>query len=315
MPSLLEQIKAKSRELGFIDLGIARATVLHEELRRYEQWLSEGCNATMAWMEKNLDKRRDVSLIVPNAKSVIVTAFNYNTNYMHPAGEALTANEGKISRYAWNYDYHEVLKPKLAELSAYLRELVPSSESRHYTDTGPILEKVWAERAGIGWQGKNSLVLSKKFGSYFFIGIIITTAELEPSERVKDCCMSCRKCIDACPTGAIVADKVVDSRLCLSYQTIESPRDKALPDEITEKLSGWIFGCDICQEVCPWNRNLPPHSDDERFHPRHGETVLKLDSLLNMSQEEFSTRFTKSPIKRPKLAGMKRNAEALKRRS
>lgn len=303
----MENLREKANELGFLDIGAAPAEMLEKESENYKSWINSGMNAGMEWMERNIDKRRDIRQILPGAKSVIVAAYSYFTGHGYPDGE----NSGKISRYAWNFDYHDILRPKLDELGNHLVEMLPGEKFLSYVDTGPILEKSWAEKAGIGWQGKNSLILSKNAGSYFFLGIIITTAVLPFGEPAKDYCLSCTKCIDACPTDAIIDDKVVDSRKCISYWTIESKPGEKFPPEISKNLNGWLFGCDICQEVCPWNRHKPVYNPDTRFHPRLNQTTLGLEEIESMEQGSFSRRFSKSPIKRAKIAGLKRNAREI----
>lgn len=290
----------KALSIGFDEAGFASYEKLTEEIGHYKGWLENGNNADMAWMEKSLDKREDPSLILPGIRTVIVLACSYYTGIQH------TRPENKIARYAWGTDYHEVLPKKLRQLEEEIKILIPGSESKSYVDTGPLLERQWAERAGLGWQGKNSLILNRKLGSYFFLSVILTTADISSDERDKDRCGKCTKCLDACPTGAITAPKVVDANKCISYWTIESKEEK-FPPHISQKLNGWAFGCDICQEVCPWNgRRLKPKLDDW-LQPRNGETNFHAETISNYTPEEFSARFSKSPVKRPKLAGIKRN--------
>jgi epoxyqueuosine reductase len=290
-------------EQGFISAGFAKADLLKEDIAHYREWIDNGYHATMHYLDKNYDKKEDVRQILPEAKTVMVAAFNYNTAYQHSG----YSDVGKISRYAWGDDYHDILKAKLDNVVVFLKEHYPESRSISYVDTGPVLDKIWAVRAGLGWQGKNSLVLSRGFGSWFFIGIIISSIEFEPDSMSKEFCGKCTKCIEACPTSAIVAPKQVDSRKCISYWTIEAKPDIELPAEIVQNQAGWAYGCDICQEVCPWNNGLDIFQEDLRFHPRNGETVLAKSDIMNMEKESFKLRFRNSPIKRTKLEGIRRN--------
>ena len=259
----------------------------------------------LSWMERNQEKRRDVGEIVPGARSVIVVAKNYYTPYQHDEGAS-----GKISRYAWGDDYHDVVTPQLDALSRAIEGVVPGSESRRYTDTGPIMEKAWAVRAGLGWQGKHSNILRRDIGSWFFLGVVITTAELTPDTPMGDHCGTCTACLDACPTKAITEPYVVDSRKCLSYWTIEVKPEHELPEEISTNLDGWLYGCDVCQDVCPWNRFQEP-TVEPRFLPRDHVTAMDPASVVTLHAEQFSERFRGSPVKRAKLAGFQRTAQAL----
>lgn len=298
-------IKNKAKELGFQDIGFAKYELLSEEVANYKKWLRDGYNAGMQWMERNISKRKNVRELSENANTVIVVSYNYFSGASYNLNKK---SNGKISRYAWNYDYHDIIKSKLFKLADYISESYNNHIFRVYVDTGPVLEKIWAEKAGVGWQGKNSLILSKNYGSYFFLGIIISNIKLDSYDSpVKDYCMSCTKCMDACPTNAITEPKVVDSDKCISYWTIESKPDEKFPEIVTENLNNWVFGCDICQEVCPWNRHKPEITEDLRFHPRNDETSLRKEMIMNMEQSDFSERFRKSPIKRTKLSGLKRN--------
>lgn len=308
-----ENNKAKiirySKELKFSEVKIARFEKLEKETNNYNIWIERGYNSTMKWMEKSLDRREDVSLIVENAKSVISLAYSYNTNFNYEEN----SKKGKISSYAWGTDYHEIIPKKLKLLTEYINSLEENTNSRAYCDTGPVLDKQWAFKAGMGWQGKNSLILNRKLGSYFFIANIITTLELEEDKPIRDYCGKCRKCIDACPTGAIVEDKIVDSNKCLSYWTIES-KEESFPDDIQNNLNGWLFGCDDCQIVCPWNNSRVPITQELLFNPRgenNDEIELVPEDILEMDIEQFRERFRKSPLKRPKINGIKRNARAL----
>lgn len=285
---------------NFIKVNFAKFELLSDEIENYKQWLSNGYNADMEWMRNNVDKREDISLIQEGAKSVIVLAYNYNQTTKHKS------DINKISRYAWGDDYHNYVPKKLKRICNQLTEIYSNESFKYYIDTGAILEKQWGVKSGLGWQGKNSLLLNRKLGSYFFIAVIITTLEIEGDELVKDYCGKCTKCIDACPTNAIIEDKVVDSNKCLSYWTIESKLEN-FPEEISKNTEGWAFGCDICQEVCPWNNRRVPVQIEEFVNPRFGETEFDKDRIFNYSEDEFKERYIKSPIKRPKHKGIMRN--------
>jgi epoxyqueuosine reductase len=302
--SFSEKIKFHALELGFHKVGIARAEMLGAEAKHLFEWLDAGHHGEMAWMERWREKRVDPSELLPDAKSVIAVALNYFTPHEH-------TGEGKISRYAWGDDYHHILKEKLYALAEFIKAELPDASAKVCVDTAPMMDKVWAERAGIGWIGKSSNLITTDHGSWVFLGEIILDAELDyDTEPVTDHCGTCTACLDACPTGAIVEPYVVDSRRCISYATIEL-RDDHLPDEIKNNLDGWIYGCDICQDVCPWNRFEKP-TTETRFEPRHGKTSLDLDAVTDMTQPEFSERFRRSAMKRTKLNGLTRNAAALK---
>lgn len=300
-----EAVRAAAFAAGFDAVGIAKAEVLSSEYQRYVEWLERGYHGTMSWMERSTEKRQDVSRIVESAKSVVVVAQTYDTPLQHPAN-----NVGKISRYAWGDDYHDVLAVPLAQLADEMKRIDPEMEHRRYIDTGPVLEKQWAVNAGLGWQGKHSNILRRDIGSFFFIGVVISTIELEPDEKMPDYCGSCTACIDACPTQAIVEPYVVDATKCISYWTIETKPDIEIPEHIASHLDGWLYGCDTCQDVCPWNR-FRKESPNPRFRPRNEETFLKAKDVVNLSAVEFSQRFRHSPIKRVKHAGLQRNARTL----
>jgi len=304
-----EQIKQKAFEIGFHKVGIVRAEPLREEGERLKEWLANNYHGAMAWLEREPEKRADPNLLFPGAKSIVVVALNYYTPHEHEETDA----KGKISRYAWGDDYHDVLKEKLRELYAFIKSIDDAAEGKICVDTAPMMDKAWAVRAGLGWLGKHSNVITKEFGSWVFIGEILLNLELEYEiEPVADHCGTCTACLDACPTGAIVEPFLVDSNRCLSYATIEL-RAPDLPVEITENLNGWLYGCDICQDVCPWNRFEKPTSE-ARFEPRAGNVSADLDEILALAPAEYATRFRRSAMKRTKLGGLKRNAQALKDR-
>ena len=301
---LTERVKQKALELGFTSVGIARPEHLSGEFAHLTEWLRRGYQGSMEWMERNGEKRRDVSKVVPGAKSVISVAMNYYTDKQH----SNDSGTGKISRYAWGDDYHKVLERPLDRLSAFLEEQVPGSHSRRYVDTGPVMDKAWAVRAGIGWLGKHTNVITRDFGSWVFLGEIITDVELEADEPIADYCGSCTACLEACPTDAIVEPYVVDSNLCISYLTIEHRGD--ISGELKPKFENWVYGCDICQDVCPWNK-FQKITVEGSFEPREANLAPKLTDLAEIPQEEFTKRYKGSPIKRTKREGLRRNARAI----
>jgi epoxyqueuosine reductase len=293
----------KAKQLGFDLVGFAKADLLIQETKNLETWLQKGYQATMNYMENNLHKRKNVKEILPNAKSVISMALNYFT----PEKHSNEIDKGKVSRYAWGKDYHLIIWQKLDELETILKELEPEFETLSYVDTGPVMDKAWAVRAGIGWMGKHTNVINPDYGSWFFIATIITNYEFDYSEMITDHCGTCTACIDACPTNAIVQDYVVDANKCISFQTIENKDE--IPVELKGKFDNWIFGCDICQDVCPWNQKFAQYSWIQEFHPHNKE--LAYDDVMNLDNNDFKVRFVESPLKRTKLNGLKRNAKFL----
>ncbi len=305
--SITVDIKEFASSIEIDKLGIVPAVVQPREGGHLRKWLERGYHGEMAWMARDTAKRSDPRLLFPGARSVIVIAVNYYTPHEH-AGEI---GSGKISRYAWGDDYHDVVREKLDRLFEFVRSREPSVAGKICVDTAPMMDKAWAVRAGLGWLGKHSNVITTDFGSWVFIGELILNIDLDYDvEIVEDHCGTCTACLDACPTAAIVEPYVVDSRRCLSYATIELRSDD-LPAEIAENIEGWIYGCDICQDVCPWNRFEKPTAES-RFEPRLGETSLNLDDIDGMSHDEYVTRFRRSAIKRTKLTDLKRNAAALR---
>ncbi len=299
--TLTEQIKSKALEIGFHKIGIAKAEKLSSEGEHLTEWLNRGNHASMQWMEKNTEKRVDPREIVPHAQSVISVALNYYTPEKHDPD----ADEGKISRYAWGDDYHIHVTKRIQTLFDCIKQMSPESDGRYYVDTGPVMDKVWAARAGIGWQGKHTNLITKEFGSWVFLGEIITTLKLDCDSPMEDFCGTCTACIDACPTDAIHDPYVVDSNKCISYLTIE--HRGSIAESLGKKFDQWIYGCDICQDVCPWNR-FQQETETAEFFPRIWNIDPKLDELKNISQEEFSKRFKNSPVKRTKREGIIRNA-------
>jgi epoxyqueuosine reductase len=305
---LTRLIKEKASELGFQKIGIVAAEPLSREGDHLNEWLRRGFHGEMRWMEREPEKRADPRLLLPAARSVIVTALNYYTPHRHenPAGK------GKISRYAWGDDYHEVVGEKLRTLLGWIKTAAPAAEGKVCVDTAPMMDKAWAVRAGLGWLGKHTNLITKEYGSWVFIGEILINLELEyDTDVVPDHCGSCTACLDACPTQAIVEPFVVDSNRCISYATIEL-RAPELPGQVAENLDGWLYGCDVCQDVCPWNR-FEQAAAEIRFEPRAGNVSADIDEVLDLTPEKYAGRFRRSAIKRAKLSGLQRNARALKK--
>jgi epoxyqueuosine reductase len=299
-----QKIKSKALELGFVKVGVARADELTEEGQRLREWLRRGYHATMAWMAGNVDRRVDPRSVLPNAQSVVCVAMNYYTEVRHSDDPSV----GKISRYAWGDDYHIVLTDRLRQLSEYIKELEPTVNVKVYVDTGPVMDKAWAVRAGIGWLGKHTNVITREYGSWVFLGELILDIELEYDQPIADYCGSCTACIEACPTGAILEPYVLDSNKCISYLTIE--HRESISPELASNFQNWVYGCDICQDVCPWNRFQQPTAE-AAFLPRAYNIAPKLSELAEMSEEEFRERFRKSAVKRTKHQGLVRNARAV----
>jgi epoxyqueuosine reductase len=303
---LSRMIKERAYAEGFEKVGIVRAAALNAEGERLQQWLERGFHAQMHWMARDPAQRTDPRLLFPEARSVVVVALNYYTPHEH-VDEPTT---GKISRYAWGEDYHEVLGGKLRALLAWIKEQRPEAQGKTCVDIQPVMDKAWGVRAGLGWIGKHSNLITREYGSWVFLGELLLNLELEyDTAQVEDHCGTCTLCLDACPTGAITEPYVVDSKRCISYATIEL-REPLIPQEVSRSLDGWLYGCDVCQDVCPWNRFEQPTAE-ERFEPRAGQTTADLAEILALTPESYSERFRRSPIKRAKLAGLQRNARAL----
>ncbi|MDQ3907277.1 MAG: tRNA epoxyqueuosine(34) reductase QueG [Acidobacteriota bacterium] len=299
-------VKELARAEGFHKVGVARAEPLAEERARLEEWLRRGHQGEMRWMERDAARRTDPRLVFPQARSVVVCLLNYFT----PHGHASDPASGKISRYAWGDDYHDVVGTKLKSLLARIKEAIPEADGKTCVDIQPMMDKAWAARAGLGWIGKHTNLITRELGSWVFVGELILNLELAPdTDAVEDHCGTCTLCIDSCPTQAITEPYVVDSNRCISHATIEL-RAPEMPAGVSDRLEGWLYGCDICQEVCPWNRFEQP-TDEPRFEPRGGETSVALSSVLELTPETYAARFRRSAIKRAKLAGLQRNARAL----
>lgn len=298
-------IKQRALE-EFNKVGIVRAEPLVDEARRLEEWLARGYQGNMAWMNRNVDRRVNPLDLFPGARSIIVVALNYYTQGEHYSAQTT----GKVSRYAWGDDYHDVLGDKLRNLLAWIKEQRPEAEGKVCVDIQPVMDKAWAVRAGLGWLGKHTNVITPEFGSWVFIGELLLNLELDYySDRIEDHCGTCTLCIDACPTQAITEPYVVDSTKCISYGTIEL-RDPELPVEMSDNLVGWFYGCDICQDVCPWNR-FEQVTPEPRFQPRAGNVNVNLAEVVELTQETYAERYRGSAMKRAKLGGLQRNARAL----
>ncbi|KAA3610196.1 MAG: tRNA epoxyqueuosine(34) reductase QueG [Calditrichaeota bacterium] len=297
-------IKTKSRETGFHKVGIAKAGRLPKS-SYLKEWLSNGLNGSMHWMESYLDKRLDVKKLYPDAKSIVSVGLNYYSYPKHSSRE----EHGKISRYAWGEkDYHKILKKKLKGLLQEIKTLDERIEGRLFVDTAPIQDKLWAQQAGIGWQGKHTNIISRDYGSWLFLGELVLDVDLEYDVPIEDFCGSCSACIDACPTQALEPYKI-DATKCISYLTIEM-WDKPIPEEQSGKLNNWIFGCDICQDVCPWNR-FEQETDQADFQPVKENIKPDLKQLVNITEEEFRKRFKKSPVFRAKHKNFIRNVKTV----
>jgi epoxyqueuosine reductase len=299
-----EFVKATAHVLGFDYCGIAKAQKLDEDARSLESWLDKGFHGSMKYMENNFDLRIDPSKLVPGAKSVITLLLNYFPSQQQ------NPDAPQISKYAYGNDYHEVIKSKLKMFLQLLKENIGEINGRGFTDSAPVLERSWAEKSGLGWVGKNGNLITKDSGSFFFIATLITDLELEYDDPfLKDYCGTCTKCIDACPTDAILPDKVIDGSKCISYFTIEL-KDMLIPDDMKGKFENKLFGCDICQDVCPWNRFSKPNNTIE-FTPLNEVLNFSKNDWEELTEESFKIIFKKSPLKRSKYDGIKRNLKFL----
>ncbi|MDB9396107.1 tRNA epoxyqueuosine(34) reductase QueG [Microcystis aeruginosa] len=297
------QIKEKALELGFHGVGIASVDSQDSAVSHLKSWLERGYQADMDWMTN--PKRQDIKTLWPEVRSLICLALNYYTPQQHSQEQ----NHGKISRYAWGRDYHKVLSKKLKALSQWLESQGEQIQTRYYVDTGPVQDKVWAQRAGIGWIAKNGNLITRNYGSWVFLGEILTNLPLEPDRPHSAHCGTCSRCLSACPTQAIVSPYVVDANRCIAYHTIEN-RAVTLPTEIAKNLQGWVAGCDICQDVCPWNQRFAQVTDVEDFQPRPENLSPKLGELANLTIEEWDRRFISSALRRIKPQQWRRNAQA-----
>lgn len=299
-------VRQEALKLGFMSCGISRAVRLDDDARRLEAWLNKGFNGTMEYMERHFDLRIDPSRLVPGAKSVVTLLMNY-----FPQEQQQSAAP-KIARYAWGKDYHNVIREKLNALLDTLRVQIGAIDGRGFVDSAPVLERSWAVRSGLGWIGKNGNLLNRQTGSFFFIATLITDLELDPDDPFRtDHCGTCTRCLDACPTEAIIAPSVVDSNKCISYLTIEL-KDALMPQGMEQRQDNWMFGCDVCQEVCPWNRFSQPNTEPE-FRPIPEILNLSTKEWEAMTEERFRELFRHSPLKRTKWSGIQRNLKAIRK--
>lgn len=296
-------IKAEAKRLGFLSCGISKAEFLEEEAPRLEHWLHNNMHGNMHYMENHFDKRLDPTLLVEGSKSVISLTYNYYTDAVQQDADA-----PKISKYAYGVDYHYVIKDKLNQLLEYIKDEIGDVHGRTFVDSAPIMEKAWAKKSGLGWIGKHSNLITQKVGSYYFIAELIVDLDLEVDHAVTDHCGSCTACIDACPTQAITEPYKVDGSKCISYFTIELKEN--IPSEMKGQLDNWMFGCDVCQEVCPWNRFSKNHSEP-LFNPNPKLLSMSKKDWEEITQETFNKVFKKSAVKRTKYVGLKRNVRFL----
>jgi epoxyqueuosine reductase len=296
-------IKELAKELGFDHCGIAKAVQLDDDARRLETWLNKGMHGNMQYMENHFDKRIDPRKLVDGAQSVITLLFNYFPS------EQQRADAPRISKYAYGHDYHEVIRTRLKTMLLRMQERIGPVQGRGFVDSAPVLERAWARRSGLGWIGKNGNLIHKQAGSFFFIATLITDIELEYDGPVGDYCGSCTRCLDACPTEALVAPGVVDGSKCISYFTIEL-KDQLIPDKMKGQFDDWMFGCDTCQDVCPWNRFSKAHQEAE-FSPIPAILNFSTRDWEELTEEAFKNIFRHSPLKRSKFAGIRRNLNFL----
>ena len=299
-----EQIKIEAKRLGFSFCGISKAGFLEEEAPRLEKWLNQNMHGKMHYMENHFDKRLDPTKLVEGSKSVISLLFNYYSD------ERQREDTYKISKYAYGEDYHFVIKHKLKDIVHFINDNIGEIDVRVFVDSAPVLDRAWANKSGLGWIGKNGMLINKKQGSFFFLAEIILDLELAYDNPITDHCGTCTACIDACPTEALLPKKVVDGSKCISYFTIEL-KDEILPKDVDGKFNDWMFGCDICQDVCPWNRFSLTHNEP-RFKPNNKLLNFSKSEWNEITEEVFQEIFKKSPVKRTKFKGLKRNIDFLK---
>ena len=292
-------IVSKAQELGFFYCGFSKAGFLEEEAPRLENWLKKDYQGKMSYMDNHFDKRLDPTKLVPGSKSVISLLFNYASDEVQSDAEA-----PKISKYAYGEDYHFVVKERLLALFEFLKETIGEVEGRAFVDSAPVMDRAWAKKSGLGWIGKNSNLIHPKAGSFFFIAELITDLEFDQDGPIKDYCGSCTKCLDHCPTDAIVEPQLVDASRCISYLTIEL-KDQVIPNEFKGKMDNWAFGCDVCQDVCPWNRLSKPNKEERFQNPKLLDLTKK--DWMDLNEETYRELLKRSPMKRAKFKGIKRN--------
>lgn len=297
-------IKQKASELGFMYTGFSKAEFLEKEAKELEVWLNRSFHGKMSYMENHFDKRLDPRLLVEGARTVVSLLFNYYSSSVQDDPDA-----PKISKYAYGEDYHNVIKDKLKELMQFMIDEIGEINGRIFVDSAPVMDKAWAKRSGLGWMGKHTNIVHPKHGSFFFLAELIIDLEIEPDGPIKDYCGTCTRCIDACPTEAIVQPYVVDGAKCISYLTIEL-KDAILPDQFKGKMDNWMFGCDVCQDVCPWNR-FSKQLTEPRFQPHSDLLGMSTRDWKDLSQEIFNELFKNSAVKRTKYTGLKRNIDFL----
>lgn len=322
-----QTIKQKALDIGFHKVGIVRVDEqtleqVQPSVDALNRWLNQGYHADMAWMAN--ERRQDIRRVLPGVQSVICVALNYYTPHQHPENpspngpkngsedDLKNSEYAKISRYGWGRDYHRVMTKKLRALTRWLQEQDASQQVRFYADTGPVQDKVWAEQAGIGWIAKNSNVITREYGSWVFLGSVLTTLPLTPDRPHTEHCGTCTRCMDACPTGAIAQPFVVDATRCIAYHTIEN-REPELPGAIAQHLESWVAGCDICQDVCPWNQRFAQETDVADFQPYPWNIAPTLEALAHLSDEDYEQRFPASALRRIKPEMLRRNARANRR--
>ena len=316
MDHLATALKSQACHLGFDKVGITtvdrwygKASVLQGAEQHLQQWLDRGFQGDLGWMEN--PKRQDLRQVMPTVKSVVALALNYYTPHSQPP--ETQSHRGKISRYAWGRDYHRILDKKLKQLAGWLHTQSPQAEVRYYADTGPIQDKVWAQRSGLGWIAKNSNLITRDYGSWVFLSVLLTDLELPTDPPMPtDHCGTCTRCLEACPTQAIVEPFVVDANRCIAYHTIEN-RSETLPNWIVPHLQGWVAGCDVCQEVCPWNQRFAKPTTIAEFEPYPDNLGPDLQDLAEITVEEWNQRFRASALRRIKPQMWQRNAQAVQR--
>lgn len=299
LTSRSSMIKAEALRMGFDSCGISRAEYLQEDARRLEKWLGNQYHAGMSYMENHFDKRTDPTLLLEGTKSVISVLLGY-----YPSRHQQHPDAPVISTYAYGQDYHDVIRKKLDDLLRYVQSSFPPVTGRGFVDSAPVLDRAWAARSGLGWIGRNSLLITPEAGSYFFIGSLLVDIPLSYDKPITDFCGDCNRCIRACPTSAILSERVIDAGRCISYQTIENKGE--ISPELSGKFENRVFGCDICQDVCPWNRKSQPHHVEE-FKPLPGLLEMTRQEWYDMDEEKFKAKFSGSPLKRAKFKGLLRN--------